>query len=80
MANGAAVARPVTVPLRVTCRCWDESRKVPLRIHLAGVSALARQLRAMPFDLLTAVCLDYKCPRCKAVVEISIADLLAADN
>lgn len=66
------------VPLRLRCRCAGApaARKVPLRIRLAGASALARQLRAVPFDLLSTVYLDYACPHCQAVVEITIADLL----
>lgn len=69
----AATTRP-----RGRCNCRDSRPELPVRIRVAAAAALRSYLRAVPHELFVTPCLDYRCPRCGAVVPITVGDILAA--
>lgn len=71
-----AVAAPESVPVRTPCRC-EGGRLRPLRVRLAPARQLVTLLRSIPHDFLNATYLELRCPKCHAIVPVTVADLLA---
>ncbi len=72
-----ALAAPMrTLEVQQPCQCLNATKLPPLRIHLETARRLHAGCVAAGVPL-TAILLDYRCPKCKQVVPLTLSRLLA---
>lgn len=75
MSAGNGVAKEIAgQPVERTCECFGGRRRPPIRIHSQMVAWVLRQLPTLT-TVAHVVILDYRCPTCHKLVELTVGDV-----